>query len=61
MIKKTTKEVEEIQKEWGDAPCDHIYGFGHEVDDYNGGDNDCFCVRCGRRAPREYFIERMKK
>ena len=48
-MRKTTSEVEEIQREWGTKLCNHGKGYGHEVDDTTGSDNDYFCLQCGRR------------
>lgn len=55
MIKKTTIEVEALQKEWGNKPCNHDRGYGHEIDDV-GCDCDCFCLQCGfRHTDPDYF------
>lgn len=48
-MKMKTSEVEELQKAWGEKPCNHGVGYGHEVDDETGCDYDCFCLQCGRR------------
>ncbi|MDD6204149.1 MAG: hypothetical protein PUC05_04045 [Firmicutes bacterium] len=53
-MKKTTIEVEELKK-WGDKPCEHDKGYGHEVDDVLGCDCDCFCLQCGMRHSNADF------
>lgn len=35
-MKKTTSEVDKLQKEWGNKPCNHDMGWGHEIDDSTG-------------------------
>lgn len=60
-IKKTTSEVEEMQKSWGDKFCEHDKGYGHEIDDVLGCDCDCFCLQCGmRHSNPDFFIMRQK-
>lgn len=61
MIKKTTSEVEQMQKEWGSKPCNHDKGFGYEYDDVLKCNNDCFCIQCGmRHTDPDFFRDRMK-
>lgn len=61
MKKLKTSEVDKLQKEWGNKPCKHDQGYGHEVDDGTGCDCDCFCLICGMRyADPDFFIKRMK-
>lgn len=60
-MKKTTSEVEELQKEWGGKPCNHDQGFGYEIDDSTGCNCDCFCVICGMRHTNQGFFEKRKR
>ena len=59
-MKLRTSEVEALQKEWGFKPCNHDKGYGHEVDDTNGCDCDCFCLQCGMRfSDLDFFKKQM--
>lgn len=60
-MRKTTSEVEALQKEWGYKLCNHDKGFGHEIDDGTGCDCDCFCLQCGMRYSDPDFFEQRKK
>lgn len=61
-MKKTTSEVDKLQKEWGNKPCNHDMGWGHEIDDSTGCDCDCFCPQCGmRHSSPDFFEQRRKK
>ena len=60
-LRLTTAEVDRLQKEWGDKPCEHNKGYGHEIADEIGCDCDCFCIQCGmRHSSPEFFESRMK-
>lgn len=60
MWKLTTSQVDKLQERWGDKPCNHNKGYGHEIDDVLGC--DCFCVIYGMRYINpDFFIQRMKK
>jgi len=60
-IKFTTSEIEKLQEDWGNKPCDHNKGYGHEVDEIFGCDCDCFCLQCGmRHSSPDFFESRMK-
>ena len=48
-LRKTTSKVDEMKKSWGDKPCKHDKGYGHEIDNMLGCDCDCFCLQCGMR------------
>lgn len=62
MRKLTTSQVDKLQERWGNKPCNHDKGYGHEIDDVLGCDCDCFCVICGMRHTNpDFFIQRMKK
>jgi len=61
IMRKTTTEVEELQESWGNKPCNHDKGYGHEIDDDFGCDCDCFCLQCGmRHSDPDFFKRRMK-
>lgn len=60
-MKLRTSEVDKLQEAWGNKPCKHDKGYGHEIDDELGVDCDCFCVICGMRHTNpSFFEERMK-
>ena len=62
MFKLKTSEVDKLQKEWGNKPCNHDKGYGYEYDDVVGCNCDCFCVVCGMRHTNpDFFKERMEK
>jgi hypothetical protein len=61
-IKLTTSEVDKLQRKWGNKPCKHDVGYGHEIDDNLGCDCDCFCLQCGfRHTNTDFFTERQSK
>ena len=60
-MKLRTSEVEELQRKWGDKPCAHDKGHGHEIDDDTGCDCDCFCLQCGFRCSDPDFFNKRKK
>ena len=58
-MRRTISEVDELQKRWGNKPCNHDRGYGHEIDDV-GCDCDCFCLQCGfRHTYPDFFEKRM--
>lgn len=60
-MKLRSSEVDKIQNEWKNKPCNHDRGYGHEIDDETGCDCDCFCLQCGMRYASAEFFEQRKK
>ena len=60
-MKLRTSEVEQLQKEWGNKPCNHDEGYGIEIEDEYYGANDYFCLKCGMRHSNPKFFEEKKK